>query len=244
MKAVNGKNGRGIPKYYRISRDIVAGIQGGRLQTGERVPSENEIIKAYGVSNTTARKALAEIEAGGWVRRIKGKGTYVRSNSVGRSIDRILSFTRNMVQEGRTPSTKVVGVAIRRSSHSVVVQGRQYVLAGPVCELKRVRFADGVAMMTDTRYISVELCPGIEQRPLAGSLYEIYERHYGIHLERISQMLNSIMLDAEHMRVFGVEAPTSAFCVEGVTFCGKELIVEMEESIYRGDRYRFLVEAT
>ena len=35
--------------------------------------------------------------------------------------------------------------------------------------------------------------------------------------------------------------PIPAFRVEGVTFCGKEMILEMEDSIYRGDKYRFSV---
>ena len=32
--------------------------------------------------------------------------------------------------------------------------------------------------------------------------------------------------------------------VDGVTFCGKELILEMEKSIYRGDKYKFAVRAS
>lgn len=35
-----------------------------------------------------------------------------------------------------------------------------------------------------------------------------------------------------------------AFRVEGVTFCGKEMILKMEDSIYRGDKYRFSIRAT
>jgi DNA-binding GntR family transcriptional regulator len=31
--------------------------------------------------------------------------------------------------------------------------------------------------------------------------------------------------------------------VEGITFCEKELIFEAEESIYRGDKYKFSVRA-
>ena len=232
-----------IPKYYRISQEIIAGIQAGDFATGQKVPSENEIIERYKVSNTTARKTLKQIEEAGWVRRIKGKGTIVCQNSVNRSINRILSFTKNMLEVGKTPSTKLISAKIRRSRHFCVVHGRQYTLESPFCEIQRLRFADGVPVMKETRYISTSFCPGIEKMDLEGSLYEIYRQEYGLDLERVSQILSAVMLDNKTMEIFGLRNPTPAFCVEGVTFCGKELIVEMEESVYRGDMYHFSVEA-
>ena len=115
-----------LPIYRRISDEIVATIREGSLQPGQRVPSENELMRRFGVSNTTARKAQQELERDGWVVRIKGKGTFVRRRAVERSVDRrILSFTRNMLQEGRTPSTEVLGVRVRRTPHSVTTQGRR-----------------------------------------------------------------------------------------------------------------------
>ncbi len=234
---------RQVPKYYQISRDIIAKIRNGKLAAGQQAPSENQIIEKYKVSNTTARKALHETEKAGWVKRVKGKGTYVRSDSVGRSINRILGFTRNMLEEGRVPSTKVIDVGVQRPGHCVTIHGRRYTLKGPLCRIQRVRFADDVAMMKETRYISTKFCPGIEKKNLDGSLYKIYNTEYGIGLERASQMLSAVMLEGGDLEIFGAEKPIPAFRVEGVTFCGKELIVEMEESIYRGDMYHFFVEA-
>jgi GntR family transcriptional regulator len=233
-----------VPKYYRIGQDIVRRIQSGQFVVGQQIPSENEIIDAYNVSNTTARKALHEIETEGWVRRVKGKGTFVSRSSVDRSITRILSFTKNMLETGRSPSSRVLSVRTLSGSHSVTVHGRQYVMRGPYVVMERLRLADGVPMMKETRHISASFCPGIEQKDLEGSLYEIYEHEYGVTLERVSQMVSAIILEANQTTVFGVTTAIPAFLVEGVTFCGKELIVEMEESIYRGDMYKFYVEAT
>ena len=97
-----------IPKYYQISRQIIAAIRSGRLKPGMQILSENEIIKQYGVSNTTARRSLQEIERAGWGTRIKGKGTFVAQRNVQRSATRILGFTRNMIEAGYTPSTRVL----------------------------------------------------------------------------------------------------------------------------------------
>jgi GntR family transcriptional regulator len=233
-----------LPKYLRISQDIVADIRKGRLHEGSRIPSENELIRDYGVSNTTARKAHQELEHDGWAIRIKGKGTFVRRRSISRSVDRILSFTKNMLQEGRTPGTEVLDVRVGRKPRALTIQGRTYKLQGPMCVLERLRYADGVPMMKETRYISLRFCPGIQKEDLAHSLYGIYEDKYHLRLTEIHQMLSTILLRGQEPEWLGVEEPVPAFCVEGVTLCGKELILEMERSVYRGDLYRFLVTAT
>ncbi len=235
---------RSIPKYFRISRDIIAQIQSGDLGPGQQIPSENEIIDQYGVSNTTARKALHEIERLGWATRVKGKGTYVQENRVHRSATRILGFTRNMLEAGRNPSTKLLQVRVVHADQSLTINRRKYTLHGPYCEIQRVRYADGIPMMQEVRCISEQFCPQIQEKNLEGSLYEIYKNEYGIQLLEINQKLSSVVLEGEELRLFELEKHIPAFRVEGVTFCGKELILEMENSVYRGDMYYFQVKAT
>jgi GntR family transcriptional regulator len=147
------------PKYFQIRRSIVNSIQRGDLPPGSPVASENEIIKRYHVSNTTARKVLHELEKEGWVTRVKGKGTFVRDFPVLRAINRIFGFTRNMVEAGRKPATCLLGFHLREGDHSQTINGRVFTLKGPFCEIERLRLADGIPMMKETRYISLTLCP-------------------------------------------------------------------------------------
>jgi GntR family transcriptional regulator len=232
------------PKYFQISRQIISQIQRGTLSVGAPVPSENDIIERYQVSNTTARKALHELEKAGWVNRVKGKGTFVRDNTVVRAIDRIFGFTRNMLEAGRKPSTRLTGFHLREGDHSQTVNGREFTLKGPFCEIERVRYADQIPMMKETRYISLQLCPEIHRRNLEQSLYALFEKEYGIRLTEINQMLSAVVLEGEALAPFQVDKAIPAFRVEGVSFCGKDLIIEMEDSVYRGDMYRFAAKAT
>jgi len=232
------------PKYYRICQDIIESIREGELGEGDRVPSENELIESYKVSNTTARKALAELEQSGWANRVKGRGTFVTRQAVERNVDKILSFTKNMRQAGRTPESRLLNVRLERAPHTLTIHGRTYTMPAPMTAIERMRLADGVPMMKETRYISREFCPRIGDKDLTGSLYDIYEQEYGLQLVEIQQMLSAVMLEEEEFEWFGLDEAVPAFCVEGVTFCGKELILEMERSVYRGDMYRFLVTAT
>jgi GntR family transcriptional regulator len=99
-------------------------------------------------------------------------------------------------------------------------------------------------MMKETRYISLGLCPDIHRRNLEQSLYTIFEKDYGIHLTEINQMLSAVVLEGESLKPFQLDKPVPAFRVEGASFCGKDLIIEMEDSVYRGDMYRFAAKAS
>lgn len=232
---------KNVPKYYQISREIIAAIRSGRLKPGMQISSENEIIKEYRVSNTTARRCLQEIERAGWGTRIKGKGTFVAQRNVQRSATRILGFTRNMIEAGYKPSTKVLDARKISKGYSATINGRRYIMSGPVYKIHRLRFADNIPMMLEVRYISMEFCPDVEKQDFTGSLFDMYEERYGLSLAEIQQMLSTVMIDSGTQCFFDVREPIPAFRVEGVTFCGKEMILEMEDSIYRGDKYRFSV---
>ena len=235
---------RFLPKYYQISLEIMGQIREGMIGPGSRIPSENEIISSYDVSNTTARKVLQEIEKAGLVEKIRGKGTFVKEFVVERAATKVLGFTRNMTEQGLNPGTRVIDSELLQEDVPVKVSGRTYRIQGPVFKLRRLRLANRVPMMHETRYISAVFCPGIADQDLEGSLYHIYREVFHQTITEIKQDLSAIILDEESKRFFELDSEIPGMRVVGVTFCGKELVLEGEESIYRGDRYRFGVNAT
>ncbi len=232
-----------LPKYYKISEEIKSLIKDGTLKPEMQVPSENEIIAKYGVSNTTGRKVLLELENEGLVVRIKGKGTFVQHKIVERSATRILGFTKNMIEAGHLPSTKVLETELIEEGYKDCINHQMYEMSNPVIRIKRLRFADDIPMMLEDRYISAELCPDISSKDLEVSLYEIYNKSYGHFLTEVRQMISTINICDEMRKVFDVEQNIAAFLVTGVTFCDKGKILEMEKSTYRGDKYNFSVVA-
>ena len=98
-------------------------------------------------------------------------------------------------------------------------------------------------MMLEVRYISLALCPSIDEATLTESLYEVYRTKYGHELTEIHQMLSTYLIESEAATFFDLHGPVSGLLVDGVTFCGREIILEMEKSIYRGDQYSFAVRA-
>ena len=233
----------GIPKYVSILNSIVTRIRNNELRPGSKVPSENEIIKAYQVSNTTARKVLQEIENAGLAVKIRGRGTFVKDFMIERSATKILSFTKNMIEQGLEPSTVIINSQVIDKDWSVSVSGEAFTIPGPIFRLRRLRLANDKPMMLETRFISLTYCPEIWKYDLESSLYRIYSEKYNKHIVKLQQDLSAIILDEYSKEKFGIRTEMVGLKVKGVTFCEGELILEAEESIYRGDKYKFSIQA-
>ena len=49
-----------LPHYQRLKAFVTDEIEAGRLRPGDRIPSELDLIKRFGVSRMTANRALRE----------------------------------------------------------------------------------------------------------------------------------------------------------------------------------------
>ncbi|RZI77489.1 MAG: FadR family transcriptional regulator [Variovorax sp.] len=78
------QRGRGLA--HNLVDDFGARIRDGALRPGDKLPTESEIMQAFGVSRTVVREALSKLQAGGLVETHHGVGTFVlqpRASGVG-----------------------------------------------------------------------------------------------------------------------------------------------------------------
>ncbi|MFD1788310.1 histidine utilization repressor [Sphingomonas floccifaciens] len=86
------------PRYREIKESILADVRSGRLSSGDRVPSESEIVARFGVSRMTANRALRELTAAGVLVRRAGSGTFIaEAKPIGHLIE-----IRNIADEVRS----------------------------------------------------------------------------------------------------------------------------------------------
>ncbi len=66
-----------FPLYQQVKRYIILKLQRGELQDGEKIESENTLVKKLKVSRMTVNRALRELAAEGKLIRVQGVGTFV-----------------------------------------------------------------------------------------------------------------------------------------------------------------------
>src|SRR6266404_7081927 len=107
------------PLYLQVKGLLVASLESGEWRPGEAIPSEGELAIRFGVSQGTARKAIAALAADNLVVRRQGKGTFVATHTEEKaSMFRFLRIRRN---DGRDeyPASRLVDMRRGKASTEV-----------------------------------------------------------------------------------------------------------------------------
>lgn len=149
------------PLYYQLKQTLLKWIEGGDYPPGSILPSEKQLQDSFGISRTTVRMALKELEQEGFLVRSPGKGTFVASMKIESGPRRILSFTQEMLNMGLQVSNQVVSLEkelpVIRTANKLQIPQDQ-----PVWRLERIRMADSVPIATEVNYIPAALVPNME----------------------------------------------------------------------------------
>ena len=124
-----------IPLYSQLMGIIKRSITSGALKVGDLLPSEAELCRAYDISRNTVRQAIGALEEEGFVVRKRGKGTFVTDPNTRRKGVQY-SFTTEISQLGKTPSSTLVDFAVITPSPKIVtLMGRvSKSIASRACE--------------------------------------------------------------------------------------------------------------
>jgi len=238
------------PKFIEISEGIIANIKSGELLPGDKIPSENELINNHKISNTTARKVLSQLESEGWARRIKGKGTYVLNREPEHHLLRTLGsldatrrgFHDYITAEGFSHKDIILEKTILKDGVYTEVNNKHYIIEGPTLKIHQLRYADDELMKDEIKYISLQLCPKIDHLSTEISYFKTYEDVYHLKITDVKQTLSvNIISPSASANNFGNSSDIPLFVLDSVILCGKNQVIEIEKSLYRGDKYKFAI---
>ena len=147
-----------IPRYQQLKAHVVANIQAGRLRPLDRVPSEQDLVRRFGVSRMTANRALRELASEGIVVRQSGVGTFV-AEAQGRSHAlKVRNIADEIRERGHLHSARVVlmekAAADRDSAARLELRpgGRQF-------HSLIVHLENGLPIQVEDRYVSARAAP-------------------------------------------------------------------------------------
>jgi DNA-binding GntR family transcriptional regulator len=70
-----------LPPYRQIADILRRRIESGQYQPDTRIPTESELIEAFEVARTTARRAIAVLRDEGLIYTVPQRGSYVARRS-------------------------------------------------------------------------------------------------------------------------------------------------------------------
>ena len=96
--------------YKQVLAILKEQITSGKLQEGDRLPSELTLMHEFGVSRITIRTAIAEMVDDGLLVRSQGKGTFVAQPSISQPANDAIGFNRSCILAGKTPFTQLLSI--------------------------------------------------------------------------------------------------------------------------------------
>lgn len=236
------------PAFKQIADDLRRQIASGGLTAGDRVPSEAQLMAAYGVARMTVRQALAVLKAEGLLLAEHGRGVFVRSKPVVRRVasDR---FARRQRENGQAafiaeaegvgaPGVDQLEVGYEKPAAEVRevlrLTGRDRVLAR-----RRRYLLDGQPVEIAASYIPAVLAKGtpIEERHTGpGGIYARLEEGGHVLAEFTEEVAARMPTPEERQRLLLPEG-TPVLTVRRVAIDTDGVPVEMTDTVKAAPSY-------
>jgi GntR family transcriptional regulator len=231
-----------VPLHHQVYLDLREALAAREWQTGDRLPAERELAARYGCSLITIRRALDELAREGRLERAPGRGTFVTEPPIVRDIAARAGFADEMRARGLEPYATIV-TAGRAPAPPVVAAALDLAVGTPVHSLERIRGADGVPLLLEHAYLSVERFPGLLDEDYAvRSLYEVLASRYGLPVARTRETIAAVVPTAREARLLGLATRRPVLSLEGTAYARDDDPLEYSRTVVSSERARYFIE--
>ncbi len=232
------------PLYAQLAEAILEGIRSGRLAPGDRVASEPELVRSYGVSRATAAKALESLERAGHVRREQGRGTFVEAGRLLQRRPELGGFSESVRRLGRVPTQRLL--AFERHPGGLADDPLGAWLGDePLVRIVRQRLVDDepIGLHTTLLPLAVADRAGLGEERLAAadaSLYALLDAA-GVHPAEAEEHLRATSASEEEAGLLGVAAGDALMRVLRLSRDVRGRPLEVVDARYAGGRFDYTV---
>jgi GntR family transcriptional regulator len=226
-----------VAMYRQLAGQLREAILGGRYKVDDRIPTEPELIRRYGVSRITARQAVDALAREGLVVRQQGKGTFVRAPTVHHDLLDLRGIYDGLVAQGLEPKTELldfrravppprVAEQLGTGPRKLLRWRRLYVLRGKPFAVTDVHLNAGRAQLTREQ---------VDRNPTYSILETILKERVG----RADVSIRYAQAAPELARALGLARGAPLMAFERVSYSAGG--VPLEHSLYyaRAEAYEF-----
>jgi GntR family transcriptional regulator len=233
------KNSR-VALHYQLRDIIQEEIETGYLLENDRILSERELCNTYGLSRSTVRQAIQELEKEGYVYKCQGKGTFVAPKKYNQHLDKIYSFTEDMKHLGKKPVSMILDFEIIACNESIAKKF-QIDTGTKVIHCKRLRMIEKEPVMIENDYVLYDRFPTLEKNDLEqNSMYTIFTEKFGVNLSSAEEIFEPVLIREAEAKQLNYSQNLPGMKIERITYENNR-VIEYSKSIVRGDRFRYHV---
>lgn len=232
-----------VPLYVQLKSILWSQIRSGQLRPHDKLPSERELCRRFGISRMTVRHAVDSLVRGSLVYTRPGKGVFVAE--AGRQLDvrvSLAGFSEDIRRSGANPSSVVLAAHLIPATPELAAALRTPE-GEEVVSIERLRMVDGVPLALQEAHLPHRLCPEILRHDLAvRSLIQILREEYGLRLARAEQTVRAVLANARERELLGLSDPAPLLSNERTTYLDTGEVIEFSRGVYCGEWYKLQFE--
>lgn len=225
------------PLYKELMEKIEKKIRD-EYQPNQKLPSERELVKMYGISRSTVRLALNDLEERGIIYRLHGKGTFVSPVFIDQpNLGNMYSFSSQMSTEGRHPTTKNISLKLEVPEKEIAQQ-LNLSEGEKAYELRRLRLSEGEPFMYSRTYLPINIFPDLKMSDLnQDTLYGVMKKKYRQISVLAFEDVQAVNLGQEKAELLHVKTGAASLKINRKTINDKNVPIEFTQTLARGDKF-------
>lgn len=224
------------PIYATIAGDLRQEITSGALVVGDQIPTEAELCDHYRVSRMTVRQAIDLLVASGYLKRQRGKGTFVNSDKAERSASRLLGFEEDSLNRGLSPATRVLGSGWHQAGLE-----EQQLLGLPrtarILQVDRLRTVNDEPIGINHIVLLERWGRNLTDQDFRKSLYAILRDSLADEVKEAEQRIEAVPANNEQADLLQVVPGAPLLRIVRTTYLQRHGLIGLTRTYYRGDRY-------
>ncbi len=227
-----------FPLHLAISEQLRDRILNGSYRSGDRLPSEHQIMAEFAVSRITARRAISNLTQQGLVTVQKGKGVFVATQQkVTYSLSSPLTFLEtDIARQGVTVTVQTLVF----ESVTLPIEVAAILKCSIAYLQKKVLLFNGIPGCVDVTYILPELGKAYEAELLEQMTFTTLERN-GMTIDKIDATIECTQADYETSEQLEVTLGHPLIVYRHTAYTDDRGAIVHGESISRGDRFCYSV---
>lgn len=233
-----------LPLYTQIKEALRAKILDGSYAIHERLPSENDMINAFGVSRITVRQAISDLQKEGLLYKIHGKGTYVAMPKVSQELTHLQGFGEAMHRLGHETFSQVLSLNLIKAD-PLVCSKLKLDEGAMVVELRRVRYLDRKPISVDFSYLEPAIGSRLSKANLRDrDLFSLLENELGHRLHSADVEIDATSATAEVAPHLQIELKSPVLRIERLTYATQKKPLVFEYLHYRAESFKYKLKVT